>query len=136
MKENKQKQSKGLKYASIGARILLGLMFVVFGFGYFFMGDVPLDTLSAPARQYFSALLATGFFLPFLKAVEGIAGLMLFFRRWAALALLVLAPIIIQILLFDIFLDGSGLLVGVVCAVLAGFVAWCNWDKYAPLFKA
>lgn len=28
-------RSKGLRYAVVGARILLGLIFFVFGFGYF-----------------------------------------------------------------------------------------------------
>lgn len=128
------KENKGLYYTSIGARILLGLAFLVFGFGYFFMKDMPMD-VTTPAGKFFSALLATGYFMPFLKTVEGVAGFMLFFKRWTPLALLILAPIIIQIILYGIFLDSSGLVIGVVCALLAAFLAWYNWDKYAGLFK-
>lgn len=131
-----QKEKKGLKYASIAARILLGIVFVVFGFGYFFMKMPPLDT-TTPMGQFAAGLLAAGYFFPFLKIVEGICGLMLFFKRWTPLALLVLAPIIIQILLFDIFLASSAeLVIGVVVAALAIFLAWCNWEKYAALFEA
>jgi putative oxidoreductase len=127
-------ESKALKYTALTARILLGLVFVVFGFGYFFMGDMPID-ISTPAGKYASGLLASGFFFPFLKIVEGIAGLMLFFRRWTPLALLILAPIIIQILFYDIFLDSSGLIVGIVVTILAIFLGWYNWDKYKGLFE-
>lgn len=132
-KNKENKENKFLKYSTLGSRILLGLAFVIFGFGYFFMGKIQLDTGTAAGR-FASALLATGYFFPFLKIVEGIAGLMLLFKRWTALALLILAPIIIQILLYDIFLDTSGLIIGIVCAVLAGFLAWTEWDKYKALF--
>jgi len=128
------KESKIIKYTAITARVLLGLVFFVFGFGYFFMGEMPID-VKTPEGQFAAALLATGYFFPFLKIVEGIAGLMLFFKRWTPLALLILAPIIIQILLYDIFLGPSGLIIGIVCVVLAAFLAWYNWDKYAALFK-
>ena len=129
------KENNVVKYSAIVARVLLGLIFVVFGFGYFFMGDMPIDT-ATPAGKYAAALLATGFFFPVLKIVEGIAGLMLFFKRWTALALVILAPIIVQILLFNIFLDQSGLIVGVVVTLLAAFLAWQNRQRYAPLFRA
>ncbi len=128
-------QSKALRYTATGSRILLGLVFFVFGFGYFFMPKMPID-MTTVAGQFASALLATGYFFPVLKVIEGIAGFMLFFKRWSALSLIILTPIIIQILLYDIFLDRSGLIIGVVCVILAGFLAWCNWDKYEGLFKA
>ncbi len=128
------KENKTLKYCAIIARFLLGLVFFVFGFGYFFMGDMPID-VKTPAGQFAAGLLATGYFFPFLKIVEGIAGLMLFFKRTTPLALLVLAPIIIQIVLFGIFLDQSGLPVGFLCAVFAVFLGWYNWDKYSKLFE-
>ncbi len=129
------KQSKVLKYTVIGARIMLGLIFFVFGFGYFFMKNMNVD-LKTPMGQFFSAMLATGYFLPFLKTVEGISGFMLFFKRTTPLALLILAPIMIQILLFHAFLEPSGIPLALVNIALAVFLAWANWDKYENIFKA
>lgn len=96
---------------------------------------MPMD-LNTPGGRYMAALLATGFFMPFLKVVEGICGLMLFSKRWTPLALLILAPIIIQIVLYALFLDPTGLVISALCAGLAGYLAWYHWDKYEGLFKA
>ena len=128
-------KEKIIKYTSAGVRWILGLIFFLGGLSYFFMKEIPLD-LTTPGGQYMAALLATGFFLPFLKIVETLAGLMLFFKRWTPLALIILAPIIIQILLYFIFLDLKGLIFGIPLVIFAGFLAWVNWDKYAGLFKA
>ena len=127
--------SKWLKYAEVAARVLLGLVFVVFGAMYFFM-TLPEPDLTTAGGKYFAGLVAAVFFLPFLKGVEVIAGLMLFTKRWTALALLVLAPIILQIVLYEIFLSPGELVMGAVLVALAAFLAWRNWHKYAALFKA
>ena len=129
------KESKGLRFTVIGARILLGLVFFVFGFGYFFMKMPPMDTTTAMGK-FTSGLLASGYFFPFLKTVEGSMGLLLILNFWTPVALLVLAPIIIQILLFHSFLEPSGLPVALPILVLETFLAWANWDKYKGLFKS
>jgi putative oxidoreductase len=128
-------KSKGFKVTVMVARILLGLIFFVFGFGYFFMKMPPLDTTTAMGK-FASGLLASGYFFPFLKGVEGTMGLLLILNRFMPVALLVLAPIIINILLFHSFLEPSGLPVALLNVVLAVFLAWANWDKYYKgLFK-
>jgi putative oxidoreductase len=129
------KESKGLRYTVLGARILLGLIFFVFGFGYFFMKIPPFD-VTTPMGKFASGLMASGYFFPFLKGVEGTMGLLLILNRFTPVVLLVLAPIIINILLFHSFLEPSGLPVALLNVVLAVFLAWANWDKYYKgLFK-
>lgn len=130
------KSSKGLRYTAIVVRVLLGLLFIMSGVSYFFMKEIPTDSLTPVAQQFMAALTATGYFFPFLKASEVVAGLMLLFKRWTPLALLILAPIILQILCFNIFLDGAALIMGVVIFVMAIFLAWYNWEKYEGLFRA
>lgn len=117
------------------ARILLALVFTVFGAMYFFTSVemMPLD-LSTKVGQFNAGMLATGYFMPFLKVVEIISGLMLFFKRFTALALVILAPIIINIALYGLFLAPEGLIMGIIISVLAVFLAWFNFDKYRPLF--
>ncbi|HYD03897.1 MAG TPA: hypothetical protein VEC16_06395 [Alphaproteobacteria bacterium] len=134
-KETKSKENNFLKYTTTVSRILLGAIFVFFGFGYFFMPMPPLD-METKAGQFAAGLAASVYFMPFLKIVEGIAGLMLLFRRWNPLALIILAPIVLNILLYDIFVDTRGLAIGIVIVLLTGFLVWRNWDKYAGLFKA
>jgi len=118
------------------ARILLGLIFLVFGSLYFFMKMPPIDT-TTPMGQFSAGLLASGYFMPFLKGVETCMGLLFILNRFTPVALLVLAPIIIQIVLFHSFLEPSGLPLAILNLVLAVFLAWVNWDKYYKgLFKS
>ena len=129
------RDKKSVRYAAIGARVLLGLIFFVFGFGYFFMPEPPIDP-ATPGGAYFTALLATGFFFPFLKIVEGCCGFMLFFKRWTPLSLLILAPIVIQIFLYSAFLDPTPLIMSIIMIVFVAFLAWFHWEKYEGLFRA
>lgn len=91
------------KLIELIARILLGLIFFVFGLNGFFQ-FIPMPPLPEPAMNFMGALMATGYFLPVLKATEVVAGLMLLSGFYVPLALILLAPIIVQILLFHTFI--------------------------------
>lgn len=89
------------------ARLLLGLVYVVFGLDYFlhFIAKiVTFPSIGDGANNYFGALAATGYFFPVLKSVEIIAGIFLVVNKFTPLFLIVLIPISLQICLFDIFL--------------------------------
>ena len=129
------KESKGLYYGAITARILLGLAYFAGGLSYFLMAELPLDA-ATPGGAYMMALMATGFFLPVLKVVETLGGLMLFTKRWTPLSLIVLAPVTLQIFLYGAFLDSQAIGAGIVMGALHVFLGWYNWDKYAALFEA
>jgi hypothetical protein len=129
-------ESKAKRYTANTARIHLALIYFVFGFGYFLMPEPDMSMFPPKAVAFMAALLATGYFLPFLKIVEGICGFMLFFKRWTPLSLLILAPITINILLYGLFIDPSGLPMHAVMVAASVYLMWYNWDKYAPLFKA
>lgn len=134
------KDKKGIRYTATTVRILLGLIFFGVGLMYFFMSpEANLGDPTTASGQFMAALYATGYFLPFLKATEVVCGfLLLFFKRFTSLALVILAPIIINIFLsgligpFVIF----NFIPGVVLGAMAIFLAWYNWHKFAPLFRA
>ncbi len=139
-KENKSskqpQESKAKRYTANTARIFLALIYFVFGFGYFLMPEPDMSMFPPKAIAFMAALLATGYFLPFLKIVEGICGVMLFSKRWTPLSLVILAPITINILLYGIFIDQSGLVMQIPMVIASVYLMWYNKDKYAPLFKA
>lgn len=131
-------ESKGLRYTENVARILLALVFFCLGLLYFFMPEMPVD-LSTTSGKFTAGLLSTGYFFPFLKAVEVIAGFMLFFKRWTALALIILAPIIVQITLYNCLLTPVmpvGVIMSLVIVLISLFLARRNWPKYEGLFRA
>lgn len=123
------------KFVFLGARTLLGLVFVVFGLNFFlhFMPVPPPETEAAKA--YMTGLFQSGFFFPFLKVTEIIAGALLLSGFFAPLALIIIAPILINILMYHRFAAG-GPPMDVFFCVLALIVAWNYRNVYKPLFVA
>jgi uncharacterized membrane protein YphA (DoxX/SURF4 family) len=104
------------------SRILLGLLFVVFGLNGF-LHFLPQPPMSGPPAAFAGALFASGYFFPLLKGTEVAAGLLLLSGRYVPLALTVLAPVIVNILAFHLFLEPSGLPIPLVTLVLELFLA-------------
>jgi uncharacterized membrane protein YphA (DoxX/SURF4 family) len=85
------------------ARLLLGLVFFVFGLNGF-LQFLPQPPLPAPAGAFMGALAATGYMFPLIKGTEVAAGLLLLGGRFVPLALVLLAPVIVNIPLFHVVL--------------------------------
>lgn len=105
------------------ARILLGAFFFVFGLNGFFH-FLPQPELPEPATSFMGALAESGYFMVFLKLTETTCGFLLLIGRFVPLALTVLAPVVLNIVLFHLFLAPSGILPGVVALVLGLYLAW------------
>src|SRR5437588_6358405 len=102
-----------MKILTIIVRILLGLLFVVFGLNGFLhfipMGPMP----SGHAGEFVDAMFASGY-LYAISALQVIGGLLLVSGVFTPLGLLFLGPVIVNILLFHIFLDTKGLPMAIV----------------------
>ena len=85
------------------ARVLLGLIFAVFGLNGF-LHFIPTPPMSGPAGAFGSAMFATGYLFQLLKSVEVIAGFLLLSNRFVPLALALLAPVVVNIVAFHTFL--------------------------------
>jgi putative oxidoreductase len=116
------------------ARTLLGLVFFVFGLNGF-LHFIPVPPMPDAAMAFMGALLHTGYMFPMIKGVEVVGGLMLLTNCWAPLALILLAPNIVNILLFHTILAPSGAPMAIVLVVFEAFLAWSYCESYAPLFK-
>src|SRR5690606_31383794 len=115
------------------ARILLGLIFVVFGLNGFF-GFLPQPPLPETAVPFITGLAQSGYFFPFLKGVEVTAGALLLARAFVPLALTVLAPIIVNIALFHLLL-APNLLMFARLVVLELYLAWSYRVAFAPMLR-
>jgi putative oxidoreductase len=120
------------------ARILLGLIFFVFGLNGF-INFIPYDPNQVPpaAMAFSGAMMATGYFFPVLKATEVICGALLLSGFYVPLALVILAPITIQIFLFHSMLTpGVGnLVMPIVMIALHLTAASKHWALYRPLLQ-
>ena len=123
-----------MKIATIVARVLLGLIFVVFG-SNIFLHFIPMPPLPATLAGDFSKALMQSHYIYVVGLLQVIGGLLLLIGRYVPLGLTLLCPVIVNILLFHIFLDPSGLPMALVVAVLALFLVWRYRTNFAGLLK-
>src|SRR5690349_20292736 len=114
------------------ARLVLGLVFTVFGLNGF-LHFLPTPPLPPRALPFLGGLMSAGYFFPLLKGLEMTAGLLLLANRFVPLALTVLAPIIVNITAFHLFLAPGNY--PVVALVLATelYLAWTHRAAFAPM---
>ncbi len=124
-----------MKFAIIGARVLLGLIFVVFGLNGF-LQFIPAPEMTESAGSLMGALVATGYFMMVVKAVEVLAGLMILTGRFLPLGLIILAPVSVHILLMHIFLDPAGLPIAMFIIAAQLFLAWSYRDSFCGVLQA
>jgi uncharacterized membrane protein YphA (DoxX/SURF4 family) len=117
------------------ARVMLGLVFTVFGANKL-LHFLPQPPMSGPPAEFFSALFATGYMLPLIATTEIVAGVLLLSGRFIPLALTLLAPVIVNIIAFHLFLAPSGLGVPVLVLALELYLAWTYRDVFAPMLQA
>ena len=123
-----------MKTTVLIARILLGIIFLVFGLNGF-LHFLPQPEMPQPAVAFFGGLAASGFMLPTLFATQVVGGALLLLGM-VPLALVILAPVIVHIVGFHLFLAPGGLPLAIVVAALGVFLAWTHRRAYRSLFTA
>ncbi len=119
-------------HLATAARLFLGLVFTVFGLN-FFLHFLPMPPAPPRAAAFAGALFASGYLFPLLKATEVVAGLLLLGGLFVPLALAVLAPIIINIVGFHLFLEPSGLPLPLAVLAAELYLAWSYRSVFAPM---
>jgi putative oxidoreductase len=123
-----------MKIVTIIVRILLGLIFVVFGSNAF-LHFLPMPPLpKGPASDFATALFGTGY-MYVVASIQIIGGLFLLIGRFVALGLTLLCPVIVNILCFHAFLDHSGLPLAIAVAVVGLFLVWRYRTAFSGIFQ-
>jgi uncharacterized membrane protein YphA (DoxX/SURF4 family) len=116
------------------ARLLLGLIFFVFGLNGF-LNFLPTPPMPEAAGAFAGALAATGYMFPLIKGLEVIVGLLLLSNKFVPLALIVLAPITVNIVLFHVVLAPAGLALPVIIVLIHAYLAYTYKSVFKPLFS-
>ena len=125
------------RYVNASARILLGLVFLVFGLnGFFYFIPPPSTPLPEPAMAFVGALMATGYMLPLVAGTQVLAGALLLANRFVPLALILLAPVVVNIIAFHLFLEPSGLPIATVVVALEIYLIWNHRAAFRALLVA
>lgn len=121
-----------MKIATLIARILLGLLFLVFGLNGF-LHFIPMPPPTGLAAQYMGSLYVSHY-LVFIFLVQVIGGALLLANRFVPLALILLGPVLVNILLFHSFMAPAGLPLALVTTVLWGLVFYGVRRAFAGVF--
>ncbi|HUA36716.1 MAG TPA: DoxX family membrane protein [Candidatus Binataceae bacterium] len=122
-----------MKTLTLILRLLLGLVFTIFGLNGFFH-FIPNMPMPAAAGAFLGALAATGYVLPLMFAAQVIGGLLLLIGFAVPFALTVLAPVVINIFFFHANLAPGGLPIAIVVCLIELFLAWSYRSAFASLF--
>jgi uncharacterized membrane protein YphA (DoxX/SURF4 family) len=115
-------------------RFLLGITLLVFGVNKF-VPFLPIFDMAPAAANFMSSLDSSGYVLSLVAALEVFIGLLLILNKWVPFALILLAPIAINILLFHIFMEVSGILVAIIIVTVNIILIYKYWKSYRPLFQ-
>jgi len=122
-----------MKILTLIARILLGLIFVVFGLNGFLnflsMGPLP----SGLAGQFIGALFLSHY-LWVVAALQLAGGALLLANRFVPLGLVLLGPVIVNIICYHVFLNPSGAIPAAVVTVLWFIVFYGKRQYFSGIF--
>jgi len=105
-----------MKIATLVARILLGLLFLVFGLNGF-LHFIPVAPPAGLAGQYMGALFLSHYLVA-VFLLQTIGGALLLANRFVPLALVLLGPVLVNILLFHALMAPEGLPMALFATVL------------------
>lgn len=116
------------------ARYLQGGLFLLFGLNGFF-NFLPLPPMPLGEQHFLAALAATGYMFPLIKGTEVVSALLLLSGRFVPLALLLIAPVLVNILALHTFLAPAGLPLPLVLLTTELFLAYGYRQAFAPIFR-
>ena len=124
------------RHLSTVLRILMGALFVLTGLNGFFHFMPQPNDMPAGAVALSMAFINSGYFMQLVMATQLVAGLLLLSNRFVPLALVLLAPVVVNIFAFHLFLARAGLGVATFVAMLEIYLAWYHRKTFAPILTA
>ena len=121
-----------MKIATIIARVLLGLIFVVFG-SNIFLHFIPMPPPAPTLIGDFTKALFLSHYLHVVAVFQIIGGLLLLIGRFVPLGLVLLAPVIVNIDLVHLLMEPSGLPMAAVVTLLLIFLVWSYRDAFGGI---
>ena len=122
-----------MKIVTLIARLLVGLVFVVFGLNGFFhfldMGPMP----SGLAGQFIGALAESHYFWV-VAGLQVAGGALLLVNRYVPLGLVLLGPVIVNIILYHVFLNPTGIGMAILVTILWGIVFYSHRQYFSGIF--
>lgn len=123
-----------MKVATIIARVLLGLIFVVFG-SNIFLHFIPMPPPPPGLLGDFTKALFLSHHIHVVAVFQIVGGLLLLIGRFIPLGLVLLAPVIVNIDLVHILMDPKGLPMAALVSILLIFLVWRYRDAFRGILS-
>lgn len=129
-----------MKKVTLVARILLGLMFTIFGVDGLMRAVTGNGLFPAPAPSpemaaVMGGLMGLKYLFPLAKLIELVSGLMFLCNRYVNLAIVLLTPVMVNILGINLFVDRTGAPMAIIISVLLVIVIRDRWAYFRPLMS-
>ncbi len=124
-----------MKKTALVLRLLMGGLFLFASISVLF-NLIPQPELTGNVKTFMDGVNATGYLMTLIKVTELVCGLAFVTGFFVPLASVVIAPVIVNIFFFHLFVDRSGLAVALFLVAANSIVAYSNWDKYRPMLAA
>lgn len=139
---NTTSKSAVARYLPLVARLVMGIIFL--GSGIFGMlmalGVVPMPPqdppLSEPAAAFMGGLFKSGYLFQLIKATEIVVGVLLLANRFVPLALILIAPVVVNVFFVHALLMPHGLPIAIALVVMEAYLGWSYRGAYRSLFVA
>ena len=132
MSESKPKSS-GRVLPAI-ARIIMGLAFLVFGLnGFLHFIPQPKEAMPEGVTALMGGFMQSHYMMPLIFGTQTLVGVLLLINCFVPLALALIAPVIVNIICFHVFLMPATIAPGIVVAVLELYLAWSYRKAFAPM---
>ena len=116
-------------------RYLFGIAMTVFGIGNLFQ-LLPPHHFGGKAGEIMYAFVASGYILQAVGLCQIVLGTALLLNRYIPLALLVFAPVVVNVLLFHLFLDVSSIPMALPIIGLTAYFFFYHKSSFTPLFAS
>ena len=125
-----------MKIVAIVCRILLGLMFVVFGAnGLHPFLPMKMDGMPQDAITWMTIMMQNGY-MQHISACMLIGGLLVLYGGTAPLGLCILGPILVNILFFHVcFMHGGGIGMGLIATLLEIVLIYAYRNSFSGIFS-
>ena len=121
-----------MRIAVIILRTLMGLLFLFASITYLFDLITPPEP-TGTQKVFTDGLEASGYILPTVKVIELICGIAFVSGMFVPLAAVLISPIIVNIVLINVFVDSQAWPMAVLLVVANALVAYSHRDRYKPL---
>lgn len=121
--------------AKLAVRVIFGLMWVIFGLNFFFQFLPPQPPPPEDAMKFLGGLMTNPYIMPLIKVIEVTVGVLLLANIAVPLALVIIAPITVNIFLFHTVLAPAGGGLAILMFALNVILGLAYINSYKPLFK-